>query len=177
MDLRENEMGLEEFGEFLLRRRIVPEKNAKFYVAWVRKFLGQAADPKLSPEERIEDFVEGLRREGGREDWQVEQAERAVKTYFHAFQDGAGLEERPAARVERDTAGRVGVAETLAATRELLRTKHYSYRTEQTYLGWIGQFLEYQGSLGTSIQDSGVRIQNGGEDGSRMDGLGFHSDS
>ena len=27
MDLRENEMGLEEFGEFLLRRRIVPEKN------------------------------------------------------------------------------------------------------------------------------------------------------
>ena len=159
MDLRENEMGLEEFGEFLLRRRIVPEKNAKFYVAWVRKFLGQAADPKLSPEERIEDFVEGLRRDGGREDWQVEQAERAVKTYFHAFQDGAGLEERPAARVERDAAGRVGVAETLAATRELLRTKHYSYRTEQTYLGWIGQFLEYQGSLGTSIQDSEFRIQ------------------
>ena len=159
MDLRENEMGLEEFGEFLLRRRIVPEKNAKFYVAWVRKFLGLAADPKLSLAERIEDFVEGLRREGGREDWQVEQAERAVKTYFHAFQDGAGLEERPAARVERDTAGRVGVAETLAATRELLRTKHYSYRTEQTYLGWIGQFLEYQGSFGTSIQESEFRIQ------------------
>ena len=159
MDLRENEMGLEEFGEFLLRRRIVPEKNAKFYVAWVRKFLGQTADPKLSMEERIEDFVEGLRQEGGREEWQVEQAERAVKTFFHVFQNGAGLTERPAARVERDAAGRVGVAETLAATRELLRTKHYSYRTEQTYLGWVGQFLEYQGSLGISIQDSGVGIQ------------------
>ena len=166
MDLRENEMGLEEFGEFLLRRRIVPEKNAKFYVAWVRKFLGQTADPKLSMEERIEDFVEGLRQEGGREEWQVEQAERAVKTFFHVFLNGAGLTERPAARVERDAAGRVGVAETLAATRDLLRTKHYSYRTEQTYLGWIGQFLEYQGSLGTSIQDSGVRIQKGGQGGS-----------
>jgi len=35
----------------------------------------------------------------------------------------------------------------LAATRSLLRTKHYSYRTEQTYLGWIGQFLGYQGSI------------------------------
>ena len=159
MDLRENEMGLEEFGEFLLRRRIVPEKNAKFYVAWVRKFLGQTADPKLSMEERIEDFVEGLRQEGGREEWQVEQAERAVKTFFHVFQNGAGLTERPAARVERDAAGRVGVAETLAATRDLLRTKHYSYRTEQTYLGWIGQFLEYQGSFGTSIQESEFRIQ------------------
>ena len=76
MDMREKEMGLEEFGEFLLRRRIVPEKNAKFYVAWVQKFLGQAADPKLSLAERIEDFVEGLRRDGSREEWQVEQAER-----------------------------------------------------------------------------------------------------
>ena len=159
MDMREREMGLEEFGEFLLRRRIVPEKNAKFYVAWVRKFLGLAADPKLSLEERIEDFVEGLRRDGSREEWQVEQAERAVKTFFHAFRDGAGLEARPAARVERDAAGQVGVPETLAATRELLRTKHYSYRTEQTYLGWIGRFLEYQGSLGTSIQESEFRIQ------------------
>ena len=161
MDLRENEMGLEEFGEFLLRRRIVPEKNAKFYVAWVRKFLGQAADPKLSPEERIEDFVEGLRREGGREDWQVEQAERAVKMYFHSFQNGPGTDARPLARVERDAAGRVDAREVLEAARDLLRTKHYSYRTEQTYLGWIGQFLEYQGNYGASIQDSGVGIQKG----------------
>ena len=102
----------------MLRRRIVPEKNAKYYVAWVRKFLGQAADPRLSPEHRLEAFVEGLRQEGGREEWQVEQAERAVKTFFHAFRDGAGLEARPAARVERDAAGRVSVAEVLAALRQ-----------------------------------------------------------
>jgi integron integrase len=190
MDLREKEMGLEEFGEFLLRRRIVPEKNAKFYVAWVRKFLGQAADPKLSLEERIEDFMEGLRQDGSREDWQVEQAERAVKTFFHAFQNGAGLTERPAARVERDAAGRVGVAETLAATRELLRTKHYSYRTEQTYLGWIGQFLEYQGggvsergSVGVSKKDqaedetaNGTNLTNAGGDGRRRTEVGGRKD-
>ena len=75
MDLRENEMGLEEFGEFLLRRRIVPEKNAKYYVGWVRKFLREVPDPRLTPAERIEAFVEGLRQDGGREDWQIEQAE------------------------------------------------------------------------------------------------------
>ncbi len=158
MNLRENEMGLEEFGEFLLRRRIVPEKNAKFYVGWVRKFLGQEADPKLSPGERIEAFVEGLRQAGGREDWQVEQAERAVKTYVHSFQDGKGLEERPVAKVDRDEAGQMDVQEVLAATRNLLRTKHYSYRTEQTYLGWIGQFLEYQGSA----EEGGRRSEVGG---------------
>ena len=102
MDVRENEMGLEEFGEFLLRRRLVPEANAKFYVAWVRKFLKEGADPRLTLEERVAGFTEGLRQAGGREDWQVEQAERAVKTFFHAFRNGAGLEDRPAARVERE---------------------------------------------------------------------------
>lgn len=161
MDLRENEMGLEEFGEFLLRRRIVPERNAKYYVGWVRRFLGEAPDPRLSLGERMEGFVEGLRASGNWEDWQIEQAERAVKVYFHTFRNGEGLEGRPAARVERDAAGRVNAREALAAARELLRTKHYSYRTEQTYLGWVGQFLEYLGSLGTSIQNSGVRIQKG----------------
>lgn len=161
MDLREKEMGLEEFGEFLLRRRIVPEKNAKYYVGWVRRFLGTAPDPKLTTGERIDVFVEGLRASGSWEDWQVEQAERAVKTYFHSFRDGEGLEERPAARVERDEAGRVDVQAVLAATRDLLRTKHYSYRTEQTYLGWVGRFLEYQGGGGERGQKSEVRIQKG----------------
>ena len=147
MDMREREMDLAEFGEFLLRRRLVPEKNAKYYVAWVRKFLGAEADPRLTQEERIEAFTEGLRQAGGREDWQIEQAERAIKMYFHSFRDGEGLEARPVARVERDAAGRVVVLEVMAAARSILRTKHYSYRTEQTYLGWIGQFLEYMRSL------------------------------
>ena len=102
MELREREMGLEEFGEFLLKRRIVPEKNAKYYVAWVRKFLGEAPDPRLTPAERIEAFVERLRQDGGREDWQIEQAERAMKMYFHPFQGGAGMEVHPALRSSAD---------------------------------------------------------------------------
>ena len=157
MDMREMEMDLGAFGEFLLRQRLVPEKNAKFYVGWVRKFLGQVADPRLGLEERMAAFAEDLRQAGGREDWQIEQAERAVKIYFHSFRDGPSLAVRPVARVARDAAGRVDRMELLAAARELLRVKHYSYRTEQTYLGWIERFLEYQS--GTRIQDSGVRGQ------------------
>ncbi len=157
MELREREMELSRFGEFLLLRRLVPEKNAKFYVGWVRKFLGQAADPRISLEERMAAFVEGLRQAGGREDWQVEQAERAVKMYFHAFQDGRGLDSRPVDRVARDAAGRVDRVELLTAARELLRAKHYSYRTEQTYLGWIERFVEYL----NSIQHPEVRVQKG----------------
>ena len=106
--------------------------------------------------ERIDVFVEGLRSSGSWEDWQIEQAERAVKVYFHTFQNGADAEDRPAARVERDAVGRVDAGESLEAARSLLRTKHYSYRTEQTYLMWMGQFLEYLAKGEAEVGSDGV---------------------
>ena len=33
----------------------------------------------------------------------------------------------------------------LARVREVLRTRHYSYRTEQVYLGWIRRFVRFHG--------------------------------
>lgn len=157
MKKQERELGLEEFGEFLLRRQIVPERNAKFYVGWIRRYLGQPVDPAKSQEERVEEFIERLREEGRWEDWQIEQARRAIGVYFHAYLDGRAEASPPAARVEVDRAGQVDTREVLAAARDLLRTKHYSYRTEQTYLGWIRQFLAYLGG----IQNPGGGIQKG----------------
>jgi hypothetical protein len=136
MKKQERELGLEKFGEFLLRRGIVPERNAKFYVGWVRRYLGGAVDPGESQAERVEGFLEGLRGEGRWEDWQIEQARRAIGVYVHAYQDGHAEALAPVARVEVDRGGRVDAREVMAAARDLLRTKHYSYRAEQTYLGW-----------------------------------------
>ena len=33
----------------------------------------------------------------------------------------------------------------LHQARQVLRTKHYSYRTEQSYLGWIERFIRFHG--------------------------------
>jgi hypothetical protein len=38
---RESELELARFGEYLLKSRIVAEKHARYYVAWVRRFLSQ----------------------------------------------------------------------------------------------------------------------------------------
>jgi hypothetical protein len=92
-----NEMDLSSFGEYLLRKHLVQEKHAKFYVFWVRRFLRQAPNPSLSLDDRITVFADSLRAEGSHEDWQIEQAKRAVRIYFHTFQNGAALAERPAA--------------------------------------------------------------------------------
>ena len=33
--------------------------------------------------------------------------------------------------------------QALAETRRLIRLRHYAYRTEQTYLGWLSQYDGY----------------------------------
>ena len=39
--LYNNELQLGRFAEYLLKQRLVPEKNAPYYVSWVRKFLAR----------------------------------------------------------------------------------------------------------------------------------------
>lgn len=162
MELREKGMGLEEFGEFLLRRQIVPERNAKYYVGWVRRFLEEVPDPKLALGERIDGYIEGLKASGRLEEWQVEQAERAIRVYFHSFRNGAGLEVRPLSSVATDPDGRVEAGPVLEAARNALRAKHYSYRTEQTYVDWIGRFLEYlgQGDGGPQVKVDAAGVKS-----------------
>ena len=70
MILQGNEIELSSFGEYLLKKHLVPERNAKFYVGWVRKFLRTAPNPSLSLDDRIMAFVDGLRSGGQCEDWQ-----------------------------------------------------------------------------------------------------------
>lgn len=142
--LQENELELGRFGEYLLCKRLVPEKNAPFYVKWVRRFLCEVPpDPKLSLEERVEVFRQGLLSAGAYEDWQVEQADRAVRLYFHNFKGEEGWKTPPELRVERGADGSVIVAAAMNAMRTCLRMRHYSYRTEQTYLDWTRRFFEY----------------------------------
>ena len=159
MALRENEMALSEFGEFLLRKRIVPEKNARFCVKWVRQFLEQPASPALSLDERIESFLEELRSARRCEDWQVDQAEKAVRIFFYTYQGGESASERPVARIAVTGNGRIGRAEATECVRNVLQTKHYSRRTEQTYLTWLEQFFDYLESSGEGDKASGtVRV-------------------
>jgi hypothetical protein len=96
---QDNELQLANFGEHLVRKSLVPEANARYYVAWVRKFLRRTPDPALSQDDRILGFVDELRSEGF-EDWKVQQAERAVKMFFGNFQNGADPVIPPVSHVE-----------------------------------------------------------------------------
>ncbi len=77
--MRELESSLQEFGEFVLKARLVRPTAAPYVVRWVRRFLSRpASDEPLS--DRVRRFCEELERTGGSEDWQVRQAEQALRS-------------------------------------------------------------------------------------------------
>lgn len=81
--MRELEATLQQFGEFLLKAQLVKDKAAPHCVRWVRRFLARpASDEPLA--DQVRQFCEGQER-GACPDWQVRQAEHALRMYFVNF--------------------------------------------------------------------------------------------
>jgi integron integrase len=144
ISLQEVELQLSRFGEHLLRRHIANEKRAKFCVHWVRKFLFEVPErPDRSLEERVQGFLDSMREAGKYEDWQVDQADKALRLYFNNFLGTGNWQTSAAPRIAPAADGTFESVAVLGAMRDLLRLKHYSYRTEQTYLDWTSRFFRY----------------------------------
>ena len=95
--MRELDASLQQFGEFLLKARLVKEKAAPYCVRWVRRFLTRpASDEPVA--DQVRRFCEDLEREGRWEEWQVRQAEHALRIYFVNFLKRTDWQRTPAAR-------------------------------------------------------------------------------
>ncbi len=157
--MRELESSLQEFGEFLLKGQLVRSTAAPYFVRWVRRFLARpASDEPLA--DQVSGFCEELERSGRAEDWQVRQAEHALRIYFVNFLKRPDWHRRPPSTVVDEH----GQTSPLAATelmRTRIRTRHYSYRTECSYLDWVRRFFAYaseqQGSPHPRVESAVVR--------------------
>jgi integron integrase len=139
--VRELEASLQQFGEFILKAQLVKEKAAPHCVRWVRRFLSRpASDEPLA--DQVRRFCEGLERDPGCQDWQVRQAEHALRMYFVNFLQRTDWSRRPASTVV-DEDGRTNPLAALEQLRLRIRTRHYSYRTECSYADWVRRFLDY----------------------------------
>jgi integron integrase len=138
------ERGLADFGVFLIRDKVVPEKHAPFVVRWVRQFLeSDRPGAGESLEDRVRRFLDRLEADAKITDWQVAQARQAVRLYFVNFKKVTNWRQAERVAMLRDAEGRVDAGATLARMRERLRLRHYSYRTEKTYTEWVERFFEY----------------------------------
>lgn len=147
---RDTESLLGQFGDYLLRRRLTNEKHARFYVFWVRRFLGMKSSlPHATPEESLGLYLDSLER-SGTEDWQVNQARKAITAWFGWRDQQQRVAPVPKVTVAAD--GTVDPHEALALMAQVLRVRHYSYRTEQSYLDWVRRFFEYLRGAGGEIE-------------------------
>ncbi len=157
--MRELEASLQQFGEFILKAQLVKEKAAPYCVRWVRRFLTRpASDEPLA--DQVRRFCEELELNGGCEDWQVRQAEHALRIYFVNFLQRTDWQRKPASAVV-DERGHTSPLAALEQLRHRLRTRHYSYRTECTYADWVRRFFAYlaerQGAPHPRVESDAVR--------------------
>jgi len=139
--MRELESSLQSFGEFLLKAQLVRPTAAPYFVRWGRRFLSRpASDEPLA--DQVRRFCEELERNGGLADWQVRQANQALRSYFVNFLRRTEWNRRPASTVVDEQGCTNGLA-ALEQLRTRLRTRHYSYRTECTYIDCVRRFIDY----------------------------------
>ncbi len=111
-------------------------------VRWVRLFLARpATDESLS--DQVRRFCDDLER-AGTQAWQVQQAEHALRAYFLNFLNRTDWHLPPPVAVV-DADGRTNPSTALDVLRLRLRARHYSYRTETSYLDWVRRFFDYLG--------------------------------
>ena len=86
------------FGEFLLKTQLVRPPAAPYFVRWVRRFLARpASDEPIA--DQVRGFCEDVERNGGAEEWQVRQAEQALRIYFVNFLQRTEWYRQPASTV------------------------------------------------------------------------------
>ena len=129
-------MELFEYKEYIVKNGFVNTAKSEYYKNWVKNYLQMKISEKISENDRIRQYREILERDETREKWQVDQAIHAVELYLNIFLKSGNspmglMESFPDAKW------------LFMKFKEIIRLKHYSYRTEQTYSDWIRRYLEY----------------------------------
>ncbi len=133
---------LPDFQKFLISRKLVPEKHVSYYAGWASKFLTFSNDHEnLRHDLRIEEFLNKLRADKNIADWQIKQADEALKLYIHHFLEADKSVLYP--NSSQTNKKLPEVSKVISETRKAIRIKHYSYSTERTYIDWVKRFYHY----------------------------------
>lgn len=133
-----------DFAQFLMDRRIVKPGTEKFFVHWVAKFhQNRQRWPNHPWHVQLKFFFEMLSQDSRFEEWQVRQAEQAVRLYFTSYYKKKHGRETvsPLIRLSADKSFSINSA--LQTFQAALKVKHYAFRTVKTYLFWTKNFLQY----------------------------------
>lgn len=166
----------EKFAEYCRTRGLVPEKYLAFYIRWIKRFLLMGGERRRAEndEDRLLLFMEYLRADDSVEEWQQDQAHRAVQLYLNVYlkvrregPEGSGRRPTDSGRKTEangqatedggpcteggDDKASPSKEDALFRMKELIRLRHYSYSTERTYLDWAGRYTRYCSERGLAF--------------------------
>jgi len=142
--------------------RVSPDRSS-FYVRWAQAFA------RFLPEKLLQDrsgndiqaFLADLAQRQGVADWQVRQANHALKILYETFLPHYASEKtlHPSPNGRETIAAKRGdfrdsvlpgeverrFSSVVEALKTEIRTRHYSYRTETSYLEWVRRFIAFHG--------------------------------
>lgn len=140
---------LPEFQKFLVEKELVPQKNVQFFAYWVSRFLGFAGDKNIDSSTYqkavIIEFLDTMRSDERISDWQLRQADDAIRLYYFHY---LGTSENYIS----GTAIFDDLPSLMSEVIRMIRLLHYSYSTERIYMQWIDRFIKY------SLQSPGKTI-------------------
>ncbi len=124
------------FKNYLSQRALINDRYLPFYLKWVDDSLRYFKLPEgtgLTPEQRRA-YLAFLAK--GHPDWQIKQAEHALRLHDHFLSDKN-------LTATDETASSSAWDEIENKTRKCLRAKQRSYATEKTYLQWLRAFRRF----------------------------------
>ena len=129
-----------EFGEFLLESKLVVAGKEKFMVHWVRRFFDfRLKHRNLAWYEQVPLFLRELNDSDSYQDWQVRQADQAIRLYFSNFL----MSQTQAQETGITPISTVTEKAALQTFSESLRLRGYARRTNQSYSEWVKRYFAY----------------------------------
>jgi integron integrase len=128
---------VKNFESYLSNKKQIKDKYVPYYLKWVShcyNYLNESIENKLTSDQ-IREFLRHLSKNN--EDWQVNQADYALRLY--QFFLSRGKKDK-----QVNVAGNLDEWKELEdETRNMLRLKHRSLNTEKTYIGWLCRFKDF----------------------------------
>lgn len=132
------------FREYLTQKEFIQDKYIPYYINWVSSAYSfhDQSDNCLLSSDQIHSYLDHISKI--REDWQIKQAEKALRLYGYYLSLSAGTAESAANPPVLNNIKDIW-KHFEKKTSDALRLRHRSYSTEKTYISWLRAFAVHVG--------------------------------
>jgi integron integrase len=133
---------LQPFEDYIRERNLVDDMHLPYYMNWVLRFLRAEFDREnLSENDLLQCYSDQLARDDSVADWQLRQAMKAVELYLNVYLPSKnGIAEPDSEKRELLLSDD---QQAMRKMKELMTLRHYSPKTQETYVGWVTRYFKY----------------------------------